>query len=168
MLPCVEITEMKTEIPKELQEFALDFANKKDILNTDSKYYSDNKKFFLEYIKENKKQVTDGRIKLSDGMFEIDKAKTLIKSSDYVYFLILVLYLTRYLDRNTDDKYAENLLRCDAIAIRNCKEKGLNIKSIVGDSLAMFRITESDLNKRRNEQLMRYYKDNDSDCLNAR
>jgi len=145
LLPCVELKEMKTEIPKELEKFATECAIYKnsDELVCNREYLSDNSNFSLIYVNDIENSSTDGRIKKIDGLVEIDKAKTLIKSSDYVYFLILVLYLTRYLDRNTDDKYAENLLRCDAIAIRNCKEKGLNIKSIVGDSLAMFRITET-------------------------
>ena len=79
-------------------------------------------------------------------------------SSDFIYFICSVLWLTDWLNKNTADKHSENLLRCDMIALDECKDAGLDCNLIVKDAVVYFSrpIIDTDLNKRRVQQLRNY------------
>lgn len=152
---------MKTEIPENFDNFVYEFSKNKDLYSFGT-YLSDDKEYIIEYGEN----IPRHRISRTTGMIELNGTiKT--QSKDFVYFVCNVLYLTKFLNENTDEKYPENLLKCDLISINKCAEKGLDISSIISDSLDLFKSVDTELSIKRGQQLIKWHKDYSEGFFNA-
>ena len=144
------------EIPKEFQEVAMEFVNKR---------HSESKNFFVQkngYTIKCVEKFKEGsgsspkemvRVKTIDELIEVSRKNALDKSNDLIYFAIMVVYLSMELAFKGVE-YPESLLKSDMVAIKHCREIGLPVKNIVNDVVEKLKDTPIKLNEKRVKQLV--------------
>ncbi|RLD60923.1 MAG: hypothetical protein DRJ01_08820 [Bacteroidetes bacterium] len=152
------------DIPKELQDFTMLIAKSHRILDIKT-YQSKNKNFEVK-ITDILESDTSGytypdtpsRINKISGIIEISRPKIINYSNDFVYYIIIQLYIL--LKYQTIKKYTNDYCfqQADIIALKHCEDKRLNVKLIIKEFIKLLKETPIELNKGRFENIIKEFK----------